>query len=92
MKRLRGNILTPLGFVEGVLEIDDQGRIAGVEGQARSEAEVQASSEPVILPGFIDLHVHGGGGGVGHAVQAGDGAQGHTYGAGVGVYQVRNDF
>ena len=62
MKRLRGNILTPLGFVEGVLEIDDQGRIAGVEGQARSEAEVQASSEPVILPGFIDLHVHGGGG------------------------------
>lgn len=62
MKRLRGNILTPLGFIEGVLEIDGAGRITSVEGQARSEAEVQTSSEPVILPGFIDLHVHGGGG------------------------------
>lgn len=62
MKHLRGNILTPLGFIEGVLEIDSAGRITSVEGQARSEADVQASSEPVILPGFIDLHVHGGGG------------------------------
>ncbi len=62
MKRLRGNILTPLGFIEGVLEVDSAGRITSVEGQARSEAEVQASTEPVILPGFIDLHVHGGGG------------------------------
>lgn len=62
MKRLRGNILTPLGFVDGVLEIDATGRVAGVEGQARSEAEVRASSEALILPGFIDLHVHGGGG------------------------------
>jgi N-acetylglucosamine-6-phosphate deacetylase len=62
MKRLRGNILTPHGFVEGVLDIDADGRVASIEGQARGEAEVRDSREPLVLPGFIDLHVHGGGG------------------------------
>ncbi|MDP2369015.1 N-acetylglucosamine-6-phosphate deacetylase [Rhodoferax sp.] len=62
MKRLRGNILTPAGFIEGVLCVDATGRIASIEGHARSETEARDSHEPLVLPGFIDLHVHGGGG------------------------------
>ncbi len=38
------------------------GRIAGIEGQPISEGQARVSAEPLILPGFIDLHVHGGGG------------------------------
>ena len=62
MTRLTGHILTPEGFVEGTLAFDRQGRIGGLMGTPVPEEIVRASSEPLILPGFIDLHVHGGGG------------------------------
>ena len=62
MSRLHGHILTPAGFVEGTLAFDSQGRIGGLMGTPVPEEDVRASSEPLILPGFIDLHVHGGGG------------------------------
>jgi N-acetylglucosamine-6-phosphate deacetylase len=62
MTRLTGHILTPEGFVEGTLAFDSRGRIAGLMGTPVPEEEVRASAEPLILPGFIDLHVHGGGG------------------------------
>ena len=58
---LQGHILTPQGFVRGEL-IHQGGRIASVTGQAASEASVRAGNLPIVLPGFIDLHVHGGGG------------------------------
>lgn len=55
-----GSILTPQGWVAGRLRIAD-GRITAVEGRALG---VGATAEPpFILPGFIDLHVHGGLGG-----------------------------
>ncbi|TFU25951.1 N-acetylglucosamine-6-phosphate deacetylase [Thermus tengchongensis] len=49
---LEGTILTPSGFVRGRLHFSE--RIEAIE-----EAPVEG---PYILPGFLDLHVHGGGG------------------------------
>ena len=62
MKRIVGSILTPGGFVCGVLEFDDNGRVLAVSGEPVDEAQVRDSGAPLVLPGFIDLHVHGGGG------------------------------
>ena len=62
MTRLTGHILTPEGFVEGTLAFDSRGRVAGLMGTPVPEGDVRASDLPLILPGFIDLHVHGGGG------------------------------
>jgi N-acetylglucosamine-6-phosphate deacetylase len=59
--QLSGQVLTPQGFIRGTLTIVD-GRIVGIEGQPISEGQARVSAEPLILPGFIDLHVHGGGG------------------------------
>ena len=47
---LEGRILSPRGFVRGRLHFSE--RILAVE-----EAPVEG---PYILPGFLDLHVHGG--------------------------------
>ncbi len=62
MTRLSGHILTPQGFVAGSIEFADDGRIASVEGSPVAAQAVRDSTQPLVLPGFIDLHVHGGGG------------------------------
>src|SRR5438876_9931426 len=62
MKRLQGHILTPRGFVSGAIEFGDDGRIARIDGTPVVANSVRDSTEPLVLPGFIDLHVHGGGG------------------------------
>ena len=62
MSTLQGHILTPSGFVLGELAMDDAGRVTRVTGQSVSEARVFDAALPILLPGFIDLHVHGGGG------------------------------
>lgn len=60
---LRGHILTPHGFVRGALRIGADGRIADVAGTPVAEDAARAdASSPILLPGFVDLHVHGGGG------------------------------
>jgi len=56
-----GDFLTPGGFVHGRLWVDG-GRISAIEGSPCDEATVRARSGPLVLPGFVDLHVHGGGG------------------------------
>ena len=61
-KRITGHILTPQGFLRGAIEYDDSGRIVGIEGDAASEPQVRQEAEHIVLPGFIDQHVHGGGG------------------------------
>jgi len=61
MNQLHGLILTPDGFVHGSLEILD-GRVAAISGQIVADAGVRDANLRVIIPGFIDLHVHGGGG------------------------------
>jgi N-acetylglucosamine-6-phosphate deacetylase len=62
MGTVRGHILTPQGFVAGDLHFGNEGRIAGISGKAIKTDSVRDSAEPLILPGYIDLHVHGGGG------------------------------
>jgi N-acetylglucosamine-6-phosphate deacetylase len=57
---LSGCILTPQGFVRGTLRADGQGRIDAVRGEPIDEAAAQDG--PFMLPGFVDAHVHGGGG------------------------------
>jgi N-acetylglucosamine-6-phosphate deacetylase len=61
-RRLPGCILTPDGFVRGELLLDAGGRVAAIEGEAVTEDQARAGGEPLLLPGFIDLHVHGGAG------------------------------
>ncbi len=71
--RLSGHILTPAGFVRGSLDIAD-GRVRQLDGLPVDEAAVRADRmTPVLLPGFIDLHVHGGGGA--DTMDAGDAGQ-----------------
>lgn len=59
---LEGHLLTPQGWRRGSLRLDG-GRIAAVEGDPIDEAGARAdAARALILPGFIDLHLHGGGG------------------------------
>jgi N-acetylglucosamine-6-phosphate deacetylase len=62
MTRLTGHVLTPQGFVDGHIEFSDDGRIARISGTPVTAEAARDSSQPLVLPGFIDLHVHGGGG------------------------------
>ncbi len=60
--QIAGHILTPDGFLRGTLTVA-QGRITQIEGEPVDEAAVRADAgTALLLPGFIDLHVHGGGG------------------------------
>ena len=61
MKCLRGQILTPHGFVAGTIEFD-AGRVTRIVGDPVTAKAVRDAAEPIVLPGFVDLHVHGGGG------------------------------
>ncbi|HCX80259.1 MAG: N-acetylglucosamine-6-phosphate deacetylase [Curvibacter sp. RIFCSPHIGHO2_12_FULL_63_18] len=72
---LHGHILTPTGFVHGTLTLDAQGRIAGITGTPVATAAVRDSGVPIVLPGFIDLHVHGG---AGHDIMEGGDAALHV--------------
>ncbi|WP_437675853.1 N-acetylglucosamine-6-phosphate deacetylase [Sorangium sp. So ce131] len=53
---LEGNLLTPDGWIRGRLRFG--ARVDEIEGAPIAEP----AAGPRILPGFIDLHVHGGGG------------------------------
>ncbi|WP_350404227.1 N-acetylglucosamine-6-phosphate deacetylase [Pseudomonas sp. W17] len=52
------NILTPQGWVRGRL-LHQDGKVIAIEGSPCNPAD---NDLPYLLPGFIDLHVHGGGG------------------------------
>ncbi|HNV59678.1 MAG TPA: N-acetylglucosamine-6-phosphate deacetylase [Rhodoferax sp.] len=62
MRDVIGNILTPSGFVYGTMTLTPEGRIHSIQGKVISEDAARASGLPLVLPGFIDLHVHGAGG------------------------------
>ncbi|MBV1774910.1 N-acetylglucosamine-6-phosphate deacetylase [Burkholderiaceae bacterium DAT-1] len=57
MNTLSGNVLTPDGWYAGSVHFTD--RISAIEGSPGTTA---GEADCYILPGFIDLHVHGGGG------------------------------
>ena len=61
MKVLEGHVLTPNGFIRGRLEIDER-RIRAIIGEPLAEEAVRNGELPILIPGFVDLHVHGGGG------------------------------
>jgi N-acetylglucosamine-6-phosphate deacetylase len=52
-----GCILTPEGWLRGT--IDFASRVLRVQG---ARVDAPARGDDIVLPGFIDLHVHGGGG------------------------------
>jgi N-acetylglucosamine-6-phosphate deacetylase len=58
---LHGLILTPQGWRRGRMHLGE-GRIQSVDGAPAAEGAWREGTEPLLLPGFIDLHVHGGGG------------------------------
>ncbi|KQP13232.1 N-acetylglucosamine-6-phosphate deacetylase [Pseudorhodoferax sp. Leaf267] len=55
--RLDGCILTPTGWVRGTLTFGQH--IVAIDGDA---VHAPRDGDALVLPGFIDLHVHGGGG------------------------------
>ncbi|WP_137937908.1 N-acetylglucosamine-6-phosphate deacetylase [Chitinivorax sp. B] len=57
MRRLNGNILTPQGWVYGSIGFGE--RITDITGDMLA---AESDSGDLILPGFVDLHIHGGGG------------------------------
>ncbi|QNM97223.1 N-acetylglucosamine-6-phosphate deacetylase [Chitinimonas koreensis] len=57
MRTLTGNILTPEGWQHGSMQFD--ARVAAITGNPRDPV---GNADDIVLPGFIDLHVHGGGG------------------------------
>jgi N-acetylglucosamine-6-phosphate deacetylase len=57
---LEGSILTPNGWVTGKVELAGSA-ISAIKG--RTTAAGAKPRGPFVLPGFIDLHVHAGGGG-----------------------------
>ena len=56
-----GLLVTPQGLLRGQIGWA-KGRITALHGTPLSEAQARDSGLPWVLPGFIDLHVHGGGG------------------------------
>jgi N-acetylglucosamine-6-phosphate deacetylase len=61
-RRLEGRIVTPTGLVDGTLRIADDGRIAAIEGTPVDPQRWRDGAGRFVLPGFVDLHVHGGAG------------------------------
>ena len=64
LNTLRGNVLTPQGWIHGSIHFGSL--ISNIEGklleEEPSDGSRTANEGDYILPGFIDLHVHGGGG------------------------------
>jgi N-acetylglucosamine-6-phosphate deacetylase len=59
---LTGSVLTSDGWMDGAVIFDE--RVVAVAGDP-----INSPTPPYVLPGFVDLHVHGGGG---HDVMAGE--------------------
>jgi N-acetylglucosamine-6-phosphate deacetylase len=64
LKIYNGKVIAPHGIVDGGSVLIDAGKIIGVEKgnpAAKGRIEVDAKGN-YISPGFIDIHIHGGGG------------------------------
>lgn len=60
MRTIRGTVVLPGGAFEGSVTFGE--RIAALEVEREATAVAATAAAPLILPGFIDTHVHGGGG------------------------------
>jgi N-acetylglucosamine-6-phosphate deacetylase len=61
MRSIEGFVVTPGALLRGRVSIDGA-RVAAVEGTPVAADAWREGDAPIVLPGFIDLHVHGGGG------------------------------
>jgi N-acetylglucosamine-6-phosphate deacetylase len=68
-RTVQGFVVTPQGLQRGRVVIDGE-RIAAVDAVPAPDDAWREGSAPILVPGFIDLHVHGGGGA--DVMQAGD--------------------
>jgi N-acetylglucosamine-6-phosphate deacetylase len=68
VRTLRGRVVTPDGVIEDGLVRVEGGRITEVR-PARDAATDATAASTWIVPGFVDLHVHGGGG---HSITEGN--------------------
>jgi N-acetylglucosamine-6-phosphate deacetylase len=59
--KIRGYIATAEGFVDGEL-VFSAGRITSIRGTPMEVRDARDGRQAIVLPGFVDLHVHGGGG------------------------------
>lgn len=57
MKAIKGNIITGTSIVSGYLVLDG-GKIAGVTPE-KPQCVIEDRSDCYLLPGFIDMHIHG---------------------------------
>ncbi len=57
-----GKLVLPRGVVENGTVLVREGRIADVNGPRPANAQAVDADGGIILPGFVDIHVHGGGG------------------------------
>jgi N-acetylglucosamine-6-phosphate deacetylase len=60
LRQLEGHILSDSGWLRGVIRFG--ARVAAIEGVPDDPGRGTDGGKVYILPGFIDLHVHGGGG------------------------------
>ncbi len=58
MKHIRGRIVTPDGVLSGAIEVE-HGRIARVGASSCTSDQVSDYGSNLIVPGFIDIHLHG---------------------------------
>ena len=61
MSLIKGRIVTPAGVADGVIEIEG-GRIAGISADRGGGGKVKDFGKALLVPGFIDVHMHGMGG------------------------------
>jgi N-acetylglucosamine-6-phosphate deacetylase len=58
VKHIRGRIVTPDGVLSGAIEVE-HGRIARVGASSCTSDQVSDYGSNLIVPGFIDIHLHG---------------------------------
>jgi N-acetylglucosamine-6-phosphate deacetylase len=58
---IEGHVVAPGGLLRGRVVLDGP-RIVAVEGSPVPDDAWRDAALPLVVPGFIDLHVHGGGG------------------------------
>jgi N-acetylglucosamine-6-phosphate deacetylase len=59
---VNGRVLLPAGLRDGLSVLVDQGRIRAISSEPSAEAELVDLGGNILLPGFIDTQVNGGGG------------------------------
>ncbi len=57
-----GRILTKDGFICDKGMVVENGKITAFESDAPNDAEIVDAGGKLIIPGFVDIHLHGGGG------------------------------